>query len=296
MKINELTGYKKNPIYQKAQSTFMPVSSNADDVTSIMQSAVARGRELITFRSFLELHGFKHMGTGLYGSVYSNPLYPYVFKIFKNDPTYKTFIEYCIKNQNNPNIPKIKGKLLKINNETFAVRLEKLENINKMKFSDLIHIFDTLYWANKLSALDTKQTMRLQTKYPGIWTILNWIDVHGNFDLHLSNIMQRSDGTPVLTDPISLNKQKQIKEDKNFKGSIIAKHWGGYNGRKIPEHLKSFIQKHIKRTSNGNYYIPQYNDSWYLQVFQDQNNIHDFKSFIKLLSPYFSVHRIQNLK
>ena len=88
-------------------------------------------------------------------------------------------------------------------------------------------------------------------------------------------------------------KSKEITS--SYKGKAIAKHWGGYNGRKIPDELKSFITKHVKKTPNGNYYINQYNDEWYWNVFGGANDISNFKSFMAKFTPYFLVQRVQQL-
>lgn len=86
-------------------------------------------------------------------------------------------------------------------------------------------------------------------------------------------------------------KVNQIIENK-FKPIIKAKHWGGFNGRKIPDELVPFVKKHIKTTANGYHYIPQYNDSWYGFTFDGKYDIVNFKTFMKVLTPYFSVQRI----
>lgn len=81
-----------------------------------------------------------------------------------------------------------------------------------------------------------------------------------------------------------------VKQD--YKPKLIAKHWGGFNGRKIPDELVPFIKKHIKTTSNGYQYIPEYNDSWYGFTFNGKYDIVNFKTFIKIFTPYFSIHRV----
>lgn len=85
-------------------------------------------------------------------------------------------------------------------------------------------------------------------------------------------------------------KIQQIIENR-YKGIILAKHLGGYTGTKIPDELM-FLKKHIKLSKNGNLYITQYNDRWYETVFQDNYGIHNFKTFMDLLKPYFRVQKI----
>lgn len=80
-----------------------------------------------------------------------------------------------------------------------------------------------------------------------------------------------------------------IQYKDRHKGRIIAIHFGGFNGRKIPEELKPFIAKHVKTSKNGNKYVNQYNDEWYWNVFGDNMGIHDFNSFWKVIKPYFTI-------
>ena len=67
-------------------------------------------------------------------------------------------------------------------------------------------------------------------------------------------------------------------------------------GRKLKKYVKSKkrrkLKKHIKTTANGYHYIPQYNDSWYGFTFDGKYDIVNFKTFMKVLTPYFSVQRI----
>lgn len=86
-----------------------------------------------------------------------------------------------------------------------------------------------------------------------------------------------------------------LSEDRDYRPKPVARLWGGYNGRKIPDELKKFMSKHVKTTSDGRQYVNQYPDQWYFTVFSKTPDIKTFDSFFAVIKPYFSVQRIQEL-
>lgn len=80
-----------------------------------------------TLPDLMAQHGFKLLGAGKYASVFGNPKYPYVIKVFMKDSAYLKWIQFALKNRNNPYVPKVKGKVVKISPVIYAIRLEKLE-------------------------------------------------------------------------------------------------------------------------------------------------------------------------
>ena len=80
---------------------------------------------------------------------------------------------------------------------------------------------------------------------------------------------------------------------KKFQPKPIARYWGGPNGTRVPDDLKPFFNKHVKQAKNGSYYVNQYPDKWYFDVFHKNPNIKDFDSFFAVIKPYFAVQRIQ---
>lgn len=93
-------------------------------------------------------------------------------------------------------------------------------------------------------------------------------------------------------------KIRQIISENIFKATPIYIHIGGYNGRPVPKELQKFIKKHVKTSKNGSLYISEYPDSWYFRTFGDNspspntNGIHDFKTFMNIFKPYFSIQKI----
>ena len=90
----------------------------------------------------------------------------------------------------------------------------------------------------------------------------------------------------------------QILEN-NYKPKAINIHLGGFTGSKIPPELEKFVKTHVKKSKNGNLFVYEYPDAWYARTFQGDgpgDGIYDFKSFMKVLNPYFRVQRIISSK
>lgn len=101
-----------------------------------------------------------------------------------------------------------------MNDNTFVVRLEKLVPISRSKHGKLIKILSDGAVGERAEIAD-REMQFLMRKYPGIVTILedmealvqvartNGSNTRYVLDVHDLNIMQREDGTPVVTDPIA---------------------------------------------------------------------------------------------
>ena len=50
---------------------------------------------------------------------------------------YIKYFNYAKRNQNNPNIPRIKGSYIRIGNDAYVVRLEKLQEISGEQYKKL---------------------------------------------------------------------------------------------------------------------------------------------------------------
>lgn len=161
-----------------------------------MSSEKSRQGQLGALLKYLESHGFKFVGRGVHGLVLEKPGYPWIFKIFKQDPYYHMFLDYAIKHQDNPNVPKIKGKMIPIIGKTYLVRMEPLTPIDPNH--ELITRTEAYFHLDDMPG-DTRRW--LQSRYPGVWKALegsqSW---DGMLDLHQGNIMMRGN-TPVLIDP-----------------------------------------------------------------------------------------------
>ena len=109
-RVNELTG-------AKSQLQALPDRVGLDSYSQQRDS----------WKTKLDDLGFRMIGEGFFGMVFSNPSLPYVLKIFTaQDHAYVTWLKYCLANQNNPHVPKFRGKLVRLGGKVMAVRMEKL--------------------------------------------------------------------------------------------------------------------------------------------------------------------------
>ncbi len=202
MKIDEIAPFKSNPIYKTAKG--MKPNAYYDRVVDRFSKLE---RELLD-------QGWSRLGKGAYGIVYEHPNFPYVFKIFYNDPDYFKYFNWAKEHQNNPHVPKIKGKYIKINDKTYAVRMEKLEPLPSFdtvleKYIDPDLQSKTKIKINYYRNIDKLPLFTnlpyLKQNFPELYEVINYIT--SNFtllsqDLHGGNVMLR-DETIVLTDPVA---------------------------------------------------------------------------------------------
>ena len=79
-----------------------------------------------TLTGLMTKHGFATIGQGKYASVFSHDNYPWIVKVFMKDSAYLKWISFAMKHQDNPYVPKIKGKVIKVTPMIYSIRLEKL--------------------------------------------------------------------------------------------------------------------------------------------------------------------------
>lgn len=91
-----------------------------------------------TLNDIMAAYDFKKLGAGKYASVFGNKKYPYVIKVFMKDSAYIRWISFCLKNKTNPYVPKIKGKVVKVTDLVYAIRLEKLEPFSRVQGSEFM--------------------------------------------------------------------------------------------------------------------------------------------------------------
>lgn len=162
----------------------------------------------------LENLGWRKLGQGLFGVTYQNPKYPYIIKVFSDDPGYKKWFDFVRKNQNNPHVPKIRGYKMILDDRAMAIRIEKLKPISKEKFRLVDDINNALsmpsllnYSRDYYNALKIRKLENLYNKYPdhhALIDLFNRINTGIAFvDLHDQNVMERDDGTIVITDPFA---------------------------------------------------------------------------------------------
>ena len=155
------------------------------------------------FKFELEELGFEELGSGGFGIVFERPGYPWVFKVFNNDPGYMAYLNYVINHQHLSAVPKIKGRPVRINKNTYAVRMEPLYKLR----GELAWELNNAPTDGLKSAEYNEFVVNIATQWPDVATVLADLPgITGKFklylDLHDENVMQRADGTPVITDPL----------------------------------------------------------------------------------------------
>lgn len=206
MRIKELRGYRSDPYHSFARATFKAPAANTD--IPYHSKGLQRQAQLDKFTEFMEINGFKALGQGYHGAVFEKPGYPWVFKVYKEDPAYANFVRWALSNQGNPNVPRFKGKPVSIAPDTYVVRMENLEPL-RGSHRDLVRVLTRISdeWDTTADAdmMKTDDARWLAKHHPGIYDIVRvayraW--PHLVLDTHGDNVMLRGN-TPVLTDPVS---------------------------------------------------------------------------------------------
>lgn len=192
-----MTGYKRNHLYIKAKEIF---NQDVRDVKLDIQ--------LTQWNEVMRQSGFIHLGSGSHGSAYMWSNYQWVFKIFRGDSAYLSFIDYIKQNQWNQNIPKIKGGVIKINSDTYLVRIEKLSPLSLGEYLelsvDIKQMIESVLDQLSIDELSSSHKSAIK-KFPGIYNFLQYWYSNINYELDIRepNIMKRGN-VPVLLDPVAL--------------------------------------------------------------------------------------------
>ena len=198
MKVDELVGYKNKPEYKAFAS-----EPATDPKLKSWERDGAEVSKMETIMTKLDNLGYKQysLGSGFYAKVYARPQDDFVIKIFRQDPGYSRFIKYVFDHRNNPYVPKLKGKIIKLPNNYSLVRVEKLKRIDVDLFNGI------LFAAN--NPHDKPLIQSINQQYPGLLDFIaelkDMVKNSGNtiaFDLHRSNMMMRGE-TPVIIDPFA---------------------------------------------------------------------------------------------
>ena len=191
--LDELTAYRSHPAYKQARATF-------DDTTDQWSKQTRRIDKLEQFKTFLEKNGFNFIDRGSFGAVFERPGYPWVFKIFNKDPAYLHFVKYAMAHQGNPHLPRIKG-IIKINDDTYAVRMERLSPI-PLGTEPAMSLIRKIVNIDSYGDLSDADAAWIDKKFPGISAFFKSFPLGGfEYDLNLPNFMQRGN-TMVIVDPI----------------------------------------------------------------------------------------------
>lgn len=153
--------------------------------------------------------GYTRLGAGSFGAIYQNKTASYVLKVFSStDFAYIDFIKLCQSNQN-PHLPKFFGKLVKVTDLYYAIRMEKLTPFTydqgdyvADKISEYCRGPQSSRFEDSLEYLEDKPELSKACKL--IRTLKHPLD------LKYDNVMKRG-STVVIVDPVK-NEQTSSQE------------------------------------------------------------------------------------
>lgn len=181
----------KNELYERIVAELnkpAEIGQFKSDASSVQKVDTRDNSWRANLDSYMRTHGFKRLGTGKYASVYGNEKYPYVIKVFQKDSAYLRWIKFALNNKNNPYVPKIRGKVVKITPMIFAIRLEKLTP------GYLEGDFANEYY-------NWEEDNNYQSSDPNIQQVLDFFAQNKKLlDLHGENVMYRGNQL-VIVDP-----------------------------------------------------------------------------------------------
>ncbi len=177
----------------------------------------------------LEDNGIKSLGYGKFGQVFHKTGWKYVVKVFENDDAYLKYVNFCISHPNKhfpifnktpTSVHQFHIRPLDSNKMMQIVKVEILQKLTDLWYED--NLTDIYYFYRGIT-----QSISLPKNY-GDNTEIHYTDINRVFDdfqtrnikslieaidlikqklnfrldLHSDNLMQRSDGTIVLSDPL----------------------------------------------------------------------------------------------
>lgn len=198
-----------------------------DEITGVKKFHDLTAQEVLY--EITQLTGLRLIGFGSFGYVMESKDPNWVYKFFKDDTPYLTFVNYVLEH---PSIhyPKIKQapKMMRAfhkrwqdeSNNYYVVLMERLKKdvstgeadfLNELMHFNLDHAPDMLPPTYKKYNRDNITFEQLSETYPWIKTFKVAIDnikplLTGKtiMDLHEGNIMIRKDGTYVIIDPLAI--------------------------------------------------------------------------------------------
>ena len=155
--------------------------------------------------------GFEQLDRGSYATVLVHPKLSYVIKLFDaSDKGYQAFLKVVKANPDNPHFPKLRGQPMNFGRWA-GIRMERLQPYSLREFQDIEYMLDHAFFYDNWR--DAIKPNSIHSEFLEQWPEMgNALDalrrtlktVGGiRVDWHQGNIMQRSDGTPVIIDPFA---------------------------------------------------------------------------------------------
>lgn len=196
MRLKELTGYKSHPI-AKAASQLRPREPDETHNNSYHFPSMK------AFTKVMADNNWRLEGYGKFSNVYRNKAYPFMVKVFVNDPAYLSYFKLVRDNQNLENVPKVRGKFMPVGTKAYAVRLEPLEEINGEADPIFKRYVDPMLEPEFSNLLDERNHDFLKEHHPEFFDLIDAItDIDSTLDWHTGNLLKRGN-TLVISDPIA---------------------------------------------------------------------------------------------
>ena len=159
-------------------------------------------------------HGYQRVGSGTYAVVWGKPDSKTVLKLVKNeDKAYMDFVKLALKHQDNPHFPRFSSKVIRLNDNYKAIRMERLvagkgaeDNFRSMNAYIIERYISIKGNLSGVADYVREDINKLFDQYPQMKAacdlIIANLSYHQN-DLHPGNVMFRGN-TMVITDPVSI--------------------------------------------------------------------------------------------
>lgn len=209
--INLLESLRKPDEISQFKNTF---TSPQIDIRVQQQAARKNPKWKKVLTNMMRQKGFELLGTGINGAVYENPQYPYVLKVWRNDSGYEEWLHFCMTHQSNRHVPKIKGKVIRLNRIFSVVRMEKLlpckpstassgVSLRKPKGDEFIDTIENMIAMPYGKMIENPDHDLVEiAKFMRDWEPVS--------DLSHHNIMERSNGEIVIIDPLYIERGQVI--------------------------------------------------------------------------------------
>lgn len=183
----------------------------------------AIGNSVESLKDKLAKIGWRCIGNGAFSLVFGNMVKPYVLKVtYESDPGYAEYVN-LIHNHPNKYFPQISDmKILKVYDEEYHIYLiEKLKRIdfeNAMPYLQFIRKVIAEY-QKPISEIFPNGVPKNIVYNKELVKAIKLIRIHSRntgyfIDMSSNNIMQRTDGTIVITDPYSWGSTPSGNEER----------------------------------------------------------------------------------
>jgi hypothetical protein len=196
MRLYEIKGFKSSNIYKAAQGLKPKGPDQAFNISFDLES-------FRTLTKALQEQGWERISGGTKSNVYTNFKYPYMVKIFVNDPEYLRYFKLVKQLQANPHVPKVRGNPVEVGDQGYVVRLEPLIPLDGPTDAIFKHYVDPRLQPTFDNLLSQDNMEFLQKNHPQFLDLFDDItDLSSELDWHDGNLMKRGN-TLVITDPLA---------------------------------------------------------------------------------------------